>query len=831
MSTASGTCGCFGQFDPDPRDAVFNDPGKAALSYRIGAYGSFRRAMLSGLARPAFLPQFTTRDQDDPTAAMVSAWAAALDVLSFYQERIANEAFLRTATERRSVLELARSIGYELSPGVAASVYMAFTVDTAAGAPTEVRLDVGTQVQSQPDQDETPQIFETVEQIVAKPALNALHARTRRLRLPEFGDRSLALEGQDTRLKPGDGILIVGRERQQDAGSERWDFRRIDTVDVDDDHDLTVVTWREGLGTAYFGRFILPAADHPQVFALRTRANLFGYNAPSLKTMIHVANALSTATTKPTETEWPNLTITYTDTVPDNADTIHLDGALPQVVAGGWVVLSRPGYAEAYSVVESVEDSITQFTLSGRTTRLKLKGENLKDKFGAELRQTQVFAESIELPIGQEIITESVQGVSIVLSDFVEGLEVGRHIGLVGVSAGTGLPFTGEFEIADLSETDGLTTLILTESVPPLLPESVVINANVALATHGQSTAETLGSGNASVPGQTFTLKKKPLTYIPTDVAPGSASTLQVRVNDSLWKEVPTLFGASAKDRVYTVRLRDDGTSVLTFGDGTRGARLPTGIDNIKATYRSGIGLQGIVDAGQIKLLLSRPLGLKDAVNPAPSEAAADPEQLEDARENAPLKVLTMERVVSLQDYEDFARSFSGIYKALAGWVWNGEDQVVHLTVAGQNGKAVGPLSDLGRRLRSAIDSARHPDHSITLASFEGFTFVVDASVLPDPERVPEDVLEAAKRAVVEAFSFDSRELACPVALSDVMAALQNTSGVVAAQVNKLYLLGKTPSRQERLPALQVRLVNDEVRPAQLLITDAVHVTVLEMLP
>ena len=44
-------------------------------------------------------------------------------MLTFYQERIANEAYLRTATERVSLLELARLIDYELRPGVAASTY------------------------------------------------------------------------------------------------------------------------------------------------------------------------------------------------------------------------------------------------------------------------------------------------------------------------------------------------------------------------------------------------------------------------------------------------------------------------------------------------------------------------------------------------------------------------------------------------------------------------------------------------------------------------------------------------------------------------------------
>ena len=49
-----------------------------------------------------------------------------------------------------------------------------------------------------------------------------------------------------------------------------------------------------------------------------------------------------------------------------------------------------------------------------------------------------------------------------------------------------------------------------------------------------------------------------------------------------------------------------------------------------------------------------------------------NPSRCPDARQNAPFTVLTLERVVSLQDYEDFARAYPGIAKALATWTWDG---------------------------------------------------------------------------------------------------------------------------------------------------------------
>ena len=43
--------------------------------------------------------------------------------------------------------------------------------------------------------------------------------------------------------------------------------------------------------------------------------------------------------------------------------------------------------------------------------------------------------------------------------------------------------------------------------------------------------------------------------------------------------------------------------------------RLPTGLENVRAKYRSGIGKAGNVAAGRLTLLASRPLGVKDVVN------------------------------------------------------------------------------------------------------------------------------------------------------------------------------------------------------------------------
>ncbi len=178
------TCGCCEGVKGLTPASIKNRPGLFALVYRIGTHGSFKTTMQSALSGLPALRALSTRENDDPAMALLDAWAAVLDVLSFYQERIANEGYLRTATERHSILEMARHLSYELMPGVAAGTYLAFTIEEASGAfgqtpgagtaaqsttaqSPPVTIDAGTKVQSVPGQDELPQIFETVEKIEA----------------------------------------------------------------------------------------------------------------------------------------------------------------------------------------------------------------------------------------------------------------------------------------------------------------------------------------------------------------------------------------------------------------------------------------------------------------------------------------------------------------------------------------------------------------------------------------------------------------------------------------------------------------------------------------
>ncbi|HSG38115.1 MAG TPA: hypothetical protein VLE27_00635, partial [Thermoanaerobaculia bacterium] len=236
-------CGCCEGVEPLTPQTIANRPGLDALSYRVGTHSTFLETMTARLSSEA-LAGLTSRESSDPSLALLDAWAVVGDVLSFYQERIANEGYLRTATERRSVLELARLVGYAPRPGVASSVYLAYTLDPGP----EALIPAGAASRSVPGPGELPQVFETMEDLTARAVWNNLQVRLTRPQSAATwelgGRRSLWLKGITTQLKVNDPVLIGSKALQQ--------LHRVTKVEPDAVKDRTrieVETWVKAIDT------------------------------------------------------------------------------------------------------------------------------------------------------------------------------------------------------------------------------------------------------------------------------------------------------------------------------------------------------------------------------------------------------------------------------------------------------------------------------------------------------------------------------------------------------------------------------------------------------
>ncbi len=453
------------------------------------------------------------------------------------------------------------------------------------------------------------------------------------------------------------------------------------------------------------------------------------------------------------------------------------------------------------------------------------------------VRTTTAFVQSQQLLLAGVPVVDAIPAgtTSLMLNDFTPGLTPGQPVCLNGTrSDAPGVTVSEIVLLKDIVHAGGFTTLEFATGIQySYVRSSLIINGNVTLATNGSTVQEVLGNGDGSQANQSFALKRPPLTYVSAPTPSGIASSLQIRVNGLEWQEVPTLYGLDASDQNYIVRLADDGTPTVTFGDPA--SRLKTGQQNVAATYRTGIGLSGNVAAGSLSILQSRQPGLRGVTNPLAANGGADPQHLSDARTSAPLTVLTLDRIVSLEDYQSFAQAFAGVGKVQAVEVWSGETRLVHLTIAAADGESINPSWNLYQTLVQAIALAHDPVQNFIVAGFQPLVFNLSASLLIDTPTYQQSVVQAAVQGTLTtAFSFANRSFAQAVSAAEVIALIQSVPGVIATTLTQLYLtsnpLGHFQTEPSPLlPSLPARWESNGIQPAQLLLLNPLGVTLTEM--
>ena len=506
---------------------------------------------------------------------------------------------------------------------------------------------------------------------------------------------------------------------------------------------------------------------------------------------------------------------------PSPPDVIYLDAEYAGIVPGSWVVIERPDHDPAVfvaSVIDVRTVARADYGLTAKVTRIKLSAAWLDDTdlLLSAIRPTTVFVLSEPLKLALEPFDDDICGDTIELQRLYPALQTGRWIIVEGER--TDVPASGGVRTAELAMIAGVAQgsdpVRLTDSVHTYLTlakplaycyrrASATIHGNVAKATHGETRTEALGSGDAASSLQTFPLRAKPLTYAADSSALGAASTLELRVDTVRWYEAESLVNLGPKDHGYILKTDDTDATTAITGTGRYGSRVPTGGENVRAVYRTGTGIAGNVPAARISQLMSRPLGVSAVVNPLASTGGADRESLERGRRNLPLGVLSLDRLVSVPDYEDFTRARAGIGHASAVSLSDGSRRVVHLTIAGAADAPIDASSDLYRSLREALMIAGDPAVPVVVAVRELALLVIAADVRIDADR-RWNLMEPVIRArLLAAFSFETRALGRDVYVSEVQAAIQKIPGVVYSDVNTLATVAEsiTPTELEGLAA------------------------------
>jgi uncharacterized phage protein gp47/JayE len=108
------------------------------------------------------LPVWTDQSPNDLGVLLMELFAYMGDIILYYQDRIANESFLHTARERRSILYLLRLIGYELLPATSASADLTLIFKKPEGEAPKVTISPGAQFATKKTSASEAIIFEYI---------------------------------------------------------------------------------------------------------------------------------------------------------------------------------------------------------------------------------------------------------------------------------------------------------------------------------------------------------------------------------------------------------------------------------------------------------------------------------------------------------------------------------------------------------------------------------------------------------------------------------------------------------------------------------------------
>ncbi|MBW4671115.1 MAG: hypothetical protein KME60_27750 [Cyanomargarita calcarea GSE-NOS-MK-12-04C] len=719
---------------------VKNRPGLTHIDYRIGSYADIREFLLRRLDREPLLAAWTHREADDPGIALLEGAAILGDILTFYQDLYANEAYLCTAKWRDSIDDLVRLLGYHLSPGIGGKATFAFGVKGS----TPVVIPASFPVKAQLEGADKPIDFETIREFIAEPAFsqfnlyrpfvhpkitnnrNTFAVETAKLTLKlEKGDR-LMLVKDPTESQTLRQIVVIAEVSEKLDCTEiaiegSWQSGNVDS------HAMTA--YKLGRSFRYFGYNAPPtvtvvvgqnATQVPVSFV----ADVHPPSSTSFKKIVAEASSFNSpdafsVSSSPISERLSDLSVQilvspvppiYNPALANNS--FPLDQKVDDISVGSTLLISLQlsnitptdsdsTYFFAKRIALVSVASATHGALTGGTTVVKLDTAIGTDA----LRYTDIRSVEFQEVVGQAFTIMSTREADITANSsqlFYYGdgftykkleerslqLVQGQQVEQVTAGIDDTLTYPDEqITLRPLTIKPSLQKLTLGD-FPLEKPPKVTVYGNLVEANQGKTEPQAvLGNGDNRQVFQTFKLPKAPLTYFNSkSETPPEVPELQIYVSDRLWKRVPSLFDRGSIEEIYIVREDTNGDSWVQFGDGKTGARLPSGLNNIVAKHRTGIGAYGAlkpdttVQGGKLERLDK--IWLPDIAT-----GGEQPETGDNAKEAAPGKVQSLGRLVTLQDFEQETLAIQGVSKVAAIWGLLNYTPMVMLTVLMERGR------------------------------------------------------------------------------------------------------------------------------------------------
>ncbi len=794
--TAFPICPC----DADALVTPTNLPELPHIAYRIGTYVDFRQGVLTPLFVPATptpipveqtlsvngVPVWRTDGTGD-LAVMIAEWFAYVaDIVTFYNERIANESYLRTAILPESVNNLIALLGYRPRPAIGATGSLAALVSPGPNfGNAGIVLPKGLQFQSKPTPGQAPQIFELFsattilapDQLPATPApalLGEVSVPVWRYTGYRFEKFSFGGGGGFTKIETDANestLLLQGAVKSIDPGA----LLRLRARDASIGGPWLATVTAVDIGPA-------PAGGQ------QTNLTMTLSGTPPA-TFASAQAALET--TNQTATPWS----IFGGAISSDGATIHLSSLARQIQPGDWLLFTAGGASPPSPMlaqVLSTKDAIWDATGSAA------KPDTPADpNHPVPIPHTQItLTSATALPSGWSGAT----GVTIAfgwvsagtLLDQPFAAWTGTPLDLVGTGATPFPAWSGQSILLQDSTGLGITATAgapgggfdltlgtLTEDPVPSLQPPFLVLPNVLPVTRGKTvTNEVLGSGDATNPAQDFQLSQSPVTYLQQGAT--YASTIQLTVNNLPWTEVPSFYGQAPDATVFVTREDNSGNTHVMFGDGVNGARLPTGVNNVVVTYRVGAG-SASPPAGKLTVIANPYPGLRSVLNPVAVGGGADADPPDEIRHYAPQSVLTFGRAVSVFDYQALVAQVPGVTRAGAVWGWDDSRQRAMVKVY------VGDDAAAATAAQTALAAAGDPNRPVKVVQATEIAVALTITLVVTPGMDTTIITGAVQTALTDTetglFGSWNMGIGQTVFDSQIEAAVLAVEGVVAMTV------------------------------------------------
>lgn len=682
--TSSPICPCGTVVHPT---VIFNPPERNAIAYRCGQYADFRYALLQALPGETELSETVGTELTQiwqPTASgdlalqMVEWFAYLADVLTFYNERIATQAYLRTADLPESPGLLIALLGYRPRPALG-SVGTLAALLSGAGPYT---LPAGMPIQSKPGPGNQPQTFELQSATtIAQPDVTLAEAvplTTSPFGIdPKNGYLIAWLSGNVSGIKQNDELLL------SNAGSFAW--CTVASVAPQQDpvgNPITQITFSSSTFSSSSTASVstLQLASDWQV--LRSTQSMplwpFGGAGPFAGTGVDLAGVARSI--QPNDFVLLDVAVTSPPTAtPPLQTSLYTVAQYSEVIGFAAVLSSSPPQSMpvAHTHLNLAADNFTGFCNQWNSASGSITARFAFTPVGTLVQ----YLQATDVELGSDTTAlEAVAVSGFAINPYASGSvlleganDAGAQADATVSSNGTQTLLLTNLAIA-AAPTPPLTNLT-TAGTAPTLTAPIDVYFNLLPVSQGKTVSnEMLGTGNSLIAGQDFTLQKSPVTYFADEAAlsppltpslsgTGFSSTVHVWVDNIEWTEVPSFFGQSAQAQIFVTNEDAAGNTHVTFGDGTNGARLPTGA-NVVATYRYSAGVDASADApdpGTLTVVLQPQPGLKAIANPIAPTLGAPADSSAEIKTLAPASVMTFGRAVSLDDYRAIALGVPGV--------------------------------------------------------------------------------------------------------------------------------------------------------------------------